>query len=68
MDGVLLMGLGLIALLLGLAGILPRRLNPRIPKPTGYLRGGEVGSYIMMTLGVILLLVGLGSVVVQVVT
>jgi hypothetical protein len=43
-----------------------QRLNPRIPKSTGYLRGAEIGGYVVMVLGAILLVVGLVGAVIQV--
>lgn len=62
-DGIFLIFLGLIVLFLGLLRTAGRILKKDLPASTGYLRGQEIGSYIAVGLGGVLVLVGLGGVV-----
>lgn len=61
MDGLFLVGLGLLAIFVGITNALPlHRLNPRIRKPvTGISRGRELGGYALMIFGGILVGIGL---------
>jgi hypothetical protein len=67
MDGLFVVGLGLIALVFGLLEVFPRleRLNPRIRKATGILRGREIGGYALMAFGAALIIIGLIAVAVE---
>ena len=64
-DGVFLIVLGLVVILLGLLRTAGRILKKDLPRSTDYMRGQEIGSYIAMGLGGILVLAGLGTVLVQ---
>lgn len=64
-DGVFLIVLGLVVILLGLLRTAGRILKKDLPRSTGYLRGQEIGSYIAMGIGGIMVLAGLGTVLVQ---
>ena len=60
MDGLFVVGLGLIAFVLGLLEAFPlERLNPRIRKATGILRGRVVAGYALMAIGGVLIAIGL---------
>lgn len=66
MDGLFLVGLGLIALVIGLLEVFPlERLNPRIRKATGILRGRQIAGYVLMALGGVLILIGLLAVAIE---
>lgn len=69
MDGLFLVGLGVVALLVGLINAFPlRRLDPRIPKTTGLFRGRELGGYAIMILGGILVIIGLIATAIELLT
>jgi hypothetical protein len=60
MEGLFLVALGLIAIFVGFLNAFPlQRLNPRLRRPTAYLRGRERGGYVIMGFGALLILIGL---------
>jgi hypothetical protein len=67
-DGLFLVGLGIVVILIGLLRTMPRLVNKDLPKSTGYLRGQEIGSYIAVGLGGVILLLGLGAILVDLVS
>jgi len=67
-DGLFLIALGLVVIALGSMRTAGRILKKDLPRLTGYLRGQEIGSYVATGLGGILVLVGIGNVLVHLVS
>lgn len=63
--GLFLIVLGIVIILLGLLRMMPRLVKSDMPRSTGYLRGQEIGSYVAMGLGGIMVVMGLGAIVVN---
>lgn len=58
-DGLFLVVLGFAAIFIGLLRTASRLLHKGMPKSTGYLRGQEIASYVVMGLGALLVVIGI---------
>ncbi len=67
-DGFFLVGLGLATILIGLMRTASRILRKDMPKSTGYLRGQEVASYVVIGFGALLALIGIVAIVIELVS